>query len=79
MAVNCVVEPAAKLAGEFGDIAIDDSVGAGVVVVFDVQLAIPMVNKNINPNVRQKAINRTWFLFTVIIPPSLAKYSSAEL
>jgi hypothetical protein len=68
MAVNCVVEPAAKLAGGFGDTAIDDSVGAGVVVTFDVQLAIPMVNKNINPIVRQKAINRTCFLFIIIIP-----------
>ena len=50
MAVNCVVDPTAKLAGGFGVIAIEDKAG---VVAFFVQASTLVVNKNINATVRQ--------------------------
>jgi hypothetical protein len=61
VAVNCWVEPTAKLAGEAGATAIEDNVGALVVAVvivvedegFDEQAVAPKVRAAINPMTRK--------------------------
>jgi hypothetical protein len=70
VAVNCRVEPIAKLTGEAGSILIENKVGVVADVGVDVDVAeqdaMTMVKVAINPMVRRKPINRSCFLFIII-------------
>jgi len=72
VAVNCWVEPIAKLSGVAGVTAMDDNVAVDVVVGADVdvgeQEVMTIVKTTINPMVRQYPINRSCFIFIISFP-----------
>jgi hypothetical protein len=79
VAVNCWVEPTAKLACEAGVTAMEDNVGVLVVAVvivvedeaFDEHAVAPKVRAAINPMIRKYPINFNCLLFISIFPPLL--------
>jgi hypothetical protein len=79
VAVNCWVEPTAKLACEAGVTAMEDNVGVLVVAVvivvedeaFDEHAVAPKVRAVINPMIRKYPINFNCLLFISIFPPLL--------